>query len=305
MTLHSSSLLKFLNFIIVTSGTGVFLATISFDSWFLNLFTHFYLYYFIAFSVAALISLFLKKYFHFLFSFFAIGICGYHIQQFPPVYSKAKIHKLKIYYQNINSSNRSLDLLTDKINALDPELVALVETTPDAETMFDKKLKKFPYRVSLPQEDNFGFSLYSKYNIKLLEVRRKEDFQVYVKFYIKEIDSKFYLIHLPPPLWQGAWSIQKQTLKEISDSWPRSEKSHLVLMGDFNMASWSNIYQDFFAEIFPNYYSSHQHFSGSWPSFFPTIFRLPIDHIFSNRPFSLEAIPATGSDHVGFLIGLD
>lgn len=206
----------------------------------------------------------------------------------------------KIYFHNINSSNQLIEEIGNAVIKINPELVGFIETSPIQEEEFDLILEKYPERISLPRDDNFGFSVYSKHPLKLIEVGKFEDVPIFVVFDVTHLNTKFILVHLPPPIWKEAWDAQEKALIELEKYWV-SNKSVLII-GDLNMTPWSYHYSHFFTKIMPKHYSSNLNFKGSWPSFLPSLFQLPIDHVFSRQPFSMEILPALGSDHTGFLL---
>jgi endonuclease/exonuclease/phosphatase (EEP) superfamily protein YafD len=78
----------------------------------------------------------------------------------------------------------------------------------------------------------------------------------------------------------------------------------LVLMGDFNSASWSALQQALRAETGLD---NRGHYLPSWPSFAWPMFRLPIDHVFVRggaRVTEMRLGPSVGSDHLPIEAGI-
>jgi endonuclease/exonuclease/phosphatase (EEP) superfamily protein YafD len=91
-----------------------------------------------------------------------------------------------------------------------------------------------------------------------------------------------------------AQSRQAANLAAYVNKLPRD----LVLMGDFNNASWSRMQIAFRAATGLD---NRGHYLPSWPTFAPLILRLPIDHVFLRGGLQMTGIrlgPSVGSDHL-------
>jgi endonuclease/exonuclease/phosphatase (EEP) superfamily protein YafD len=91
-----------------------------------------------------------------------------------------------------------------------------------------------------------------------------------------------------------AQSRQAANLAAHANSLPRD----LVVMGDFNNASWSRVQIAFRAATGLD---NRGHYLPSWPSFTGPIFRLPIDQVFLRgglRASKMALGPSVGSDHL-------
>jgi endonuclease/exonuclease/phosphatase (EEP) superfamily protein YafD len=89
-------------------------------------------------------------------------------------------------------------------------------------------------------------------------------------------------------------SLQAANLASHVNGLPKN----LVLMGDFNSASWSGMQAAFRAATGLD---NRGHYLPSWPTFTWPIFRLPIDHVFVRggaRVTDLRPGPSVGSDHL-------
>jgi endonuclease/exonuclease/phosphatase (EEP) superfamily protein YafD len=89
-------------------------------------------------------------------------------------------------------------------------------------------------------------------------------------------------------------SLQAANLARHVNRLPRD----LVLMGDFNSASWSSVQQAFRAATGLD---NRGHYLPSWPSWTWPVLRLPIDHVFARggaRVSEMRLGPSVGSDHL-------
>ena len=210
--------------------------------------------------------------------------------------------KIKIYYHNVNSSNSSLEGLADNILKSKADIICLVEVSPDIDIFLRKKLSNYSHTYSIPRNDNFGFSIFSKHKFNMHYVHEAQGIPVYVKLYFESINIKFYLIHLPPPLWKEAWVTQEETLSLITNEINKNRMLPFLVVGDMNMTPSSSIFLDFYKKLQPKYDSGKNFFLGTWPSFLPKYFSLPIDHVFSDERFDIEQGSSAGSDHRSFII---
>jgi endonuclease/exonuclease/phosphatase (EEP) superfamily protein YafD len=89
-------------------------------------------------------------------------------------------------------------------------------------------------------------------------------------------------------------SVQAANLADFLTGQP----GDLVLMGDFNSASWSPLHKSFRAATG---LAEHRGLMPTWPTWAWPIFRLPIDHVFVRgnlRLVQAETGPNVGSDHL-------
>jgi endonuclease/exonuclease/phosphatase (EEP) superfamily protein YafD len=211
----------------------------------------------------------------------------------------------KMYYHNVHSSNRSSKELLSAIKKTDAEIISLVEMTPSLDEEIRNGLSDHSNIYSLPRDDQFGVSIYSKYPFDVLNVYGHEGIPLYVKFYLKDFKTTIYLVHLIPPMWREAWNIQKETLFSMIDDIHKNKNEPYLVVGDFNMTPWSTLYQIFLEQLNPLYSTSESYSEGTWPAFMPQILSLPIDHVFSNRKFIKSIEGASGSDHRALVLEVE
>lgn len=210
----------------------------------------------------------------------------------------------KIYYHNVKSSNSSLVELSYNIKKAATEIAALVEITPEIESVLTRNLSDYPNRFSLARDDKFGFLILSKIKFKLEEIHERLGIPVYVKILIEKYNAKIYILHLPPPLWREAWEIQNETLTLIANEINKNKERSFLIIGDFNMTSSSSLFQDFYKKLNPRLYTQELFNQGTWPSFMPRHLSLPIDHVLSSRKFEMEIGEASGSDHKSIVVSV-
>ncbi|MBP9681343.1 MAG: endonuclease/exonuclease/phosphatase family protein [Bacteriovorax sp.] len=294
-----------LDFILFCVLSGVLLSFFGRYYWFFNLFDQFWSFYLIFSIFLVLISLYLKKNIQFIFSSLVFIICVcifYKLKNHSPGTIESSF---KVYYHNINSSNSSLDELSKNIKNSNAEIAMLVEATPEIEHVLTHDLGFYVNRYSLARDDNFGFLILSKINFKLEEIHERDGVPVYVKLFFEKYNMKIYLLHLPPPLWEEAWKTQRETLTLIANEINQNKNQSFLILGDLNMTTSSSPFQDFYRKLDSDFYSQDFFLQGTWPSFLPEYFSLPIDHVLSNRNFEMKIGLAAGSDHKSILVRID
>lgn len=212
---------------------------------------------------------------------------------------------LTMYYHNINSTNNSLPNLADTIIKSKVDVIGLVEVSPEINLFLTNQLSNYHHNFSLPRNDNFGFSIFSKDKITILQVFMEDGYPIFIKFHIGNNNINIYLMHLPPPLWRGAIKAQKETLALITDDINKNKTVPYLIIGDLNMSPESALFQDFYKKIHPPYYTNNILTQGTWPSFMPFFLRLQLDHVLSNKRFKKEVGVSAGSDHQSLLIKLN
>jgi endonuclease/exonuclease/phosphatase (EEP) superfamily protein YafD len=271
--------------------------------WLFNLTDHLWSLYFIILLFASVFFLVSKKYFKLFFTLFLFFVCLFVILRNPEHEAPREMNSnIKVYYHNINVDNSSLDELSVALKKMDPLVIVLVEVTPESEEKLRHNLPNYSNTYSLSRDDNFGFLILSKIKFNIEDLYERDGVPFYIKFFIAEYGIEFFSLHLPPPLWEEALEIQREALKKISNEISK-DRSYIIL-GDMNMTSWSSIFQDFRKHLRPGFYSMSAFSNGTWPSFLPSYFSLPIDHVLSNREFRTEIGSALGSDHKSIIINL-
>lgn len=304
--LFSSQLKKeireFFDIVLVLNFLGILLSLVSPYHWFFNLFDQFLHIYLYVSLLLIFIFLVLKAFSEVFASlclsiFCALSFYNTNVK----VVNNDLNSKFNIYYQNINSSNSELHALPLAIQKTNSEIIALVESTFAAEERF-LNLNEYTKKFSLPRDDNYGFLILGKINFQVNEVYEQFGVPIYIKIYIEKYNLRMYLLHLPPPLWKDAWKIQQDTLKKIVNEINHDRPHAFMIVGDLNMVATSNQFKNFYKEFASPPYSQELFNPGTWPSFMPAYIRLPIDHVLSNKKFSLKLKDSFGSDHKGFVI---
>ncbi|HIB36912.1 endonuclease/exonuclease/phosphatase family protein [Mesonia sp.] len=219
------------------------------DYWYTDIFSNFKLQYLIAsvFCLVIVWFLFRRK---ILVSFLLILSIGFNAYYILPYYfnteeESIKIEDhLKIVSINLLSSNTKVDLVEAYISKENPDLIVLMEFTPQWKRLLQKTISAYSFNHLEPRNDNFGNAILSKNPIEA----KTDYFQHNQKPSIVSqlnLNNKLLTIiatHPLPPLGKHAFELRNQHMDYLIKN--RSKFSdHLVVAGDFNNSSYSNHFQ--------------------------------------------------------------
>ena len=149
--------------------------------------------------------------------------------------------KFKISSVNLLSSNSRIDLVINYIDKENPDILILMEFTPEWKNELIPIIENYPFKQLVPRKDNFGIALLSK-----IEMKTSIDY-----FYLNDkpsiagditMENKKYSIiatHPSPPISQRTFrNRNKQLMNIVNDRSKFSE--NLIIIGDFNTSSFSN-----------------------------------------------------------------
>lgn len=213
--------------------------------WFIDIFSNFKLQYLIISIFLFLISLlfFNKKVLALILlsstilwnSYF---IAPYYFSDNTALKSKKQV---KISSINLLSSNSEIDLVQNYIFEEDPDILILMEFTPNWQFKLNPIIDNYKYKKLVPRNDNFGIALLSKYemnsSIDYFELNDKPSIVAVLN--IGSDQFSLVATHPIPPINQHTFENRNKQLSNILNKRSKfSEK--LIIAGDFNTSSFSN-----------------------------------------------------------------
>jgi endonuclease/exonuclease/phosphatase (EEP) superfamily protein YafD len=167
---------------------------------------------------------------------------------------------LNIYYANILYTNDDYESLKKQIEEADPDVVVLVEFSAEhAEEMQDFFQEKFPYVNGVSRSRLVaGNVVFSKYpltdmlkNSPYKSGRRRAN---YVEITYEGKDYYFYVVHTSAPVSEYNFQMRNQQLKKLKEDFlsqtpERPENASVIVLGDFNLSPWSAFYEKFLQGI--------------------------------------------------------
>jgi len=266
--------------------------------WILDLFSHFNLQYMAMGAIGFLIFLFMKPKKYLLLSLLIIGINLFTILPyitFAKDSKKPTNRQLKILSYNVYSQSESYLQVFNEIKVKNPDIIFLMEVTPEWTKKLKPLKKIYPYVILKPQFDNFGVAMYSKH--KYIKARYKKFSEVpsiCVKIRIKKKILNIIATHPYPPIGQDGTNLRNKHLAKIANFIQRL-KQPTILMGDLNITPFSPIYKNFLEK------TKLQNFGilPTWNKNIP-IFAIALDHILISKEITFlekEIGESFGSDH--------
>ncbi len=265
------------------------------------------------------------KYLH----FFAAGLLIYSLgYQFYYIYPYTYLAKTEVFKYNPQSEKRNISVLVSnvltpnkKYNKLinlvqerKPDILLTLETDKTWEKELEVLEKDYPYTVKIPQDNLYGMHLYSKLELKNIEVKylvQKDIPSIHGEVILDDDQNTAIKIHClhprPPSPTESDTSTARdaelllvgESLKEVHDK--------TLVFGDLNDVAWSRttkLFHEISGFLDPRigrgFYNT---FHADYP-----LLRWPLDHVFHSHDFTLIEIKrekSVGSDHFPMYFNLN
>lgn len=216
--------------------------------------------------------------------------------------------RLSLLVANVLVTNREAGPLLAQVEALQPDLVLLVESGEWWDRALEPLRAAYPHEIGQPQDDGYGMHLFSRFELVGPEVR------FLLQNYVPSIRTglrlrsgatiMLYGVHpRPPPLEDTERRDAELMLvgREVE-----GDPTPAIVAGDLNDVAWlktTTLFQDVSGLLDPRVgRGPYPTFNANWP-----LLRWPIDHVFfeaSFRLLDLAVLPHIGSDHFPFLVSL-
>jgi endonuclease/exonuclease/phosphatase (EEP) superfamily protein YafD len=228
----------------------------------------------------------------------AVSILPYYI---PNTKNEIKTKQsLKLTSINLLSNNTEVESVENYIISENPDVLVLMEYTPIWKRDLAPVLEKYPFKEVVARIGNFGIALYSKFEMKSTVdyFHLNHTPSIISNLKIEKLDFTIVATHPVPPMGQNEFLNRNRHLSTIV-SRRASFSENFILVGDFNMSSFSN----HFTELLQSDLEDSRIGFGllpTWPAGF-FVFQTTLDHcLVSNNLEVLERTtgPNIGSDHL-------
>jgi endonuclease/exonuclease/phosphatase (EEP) superfamily protein YafD len=202
----------------------------------------------------------------------------------------------KISSINLLSSNSRTDLVKNYIEKEDPDILILMEFTPEWKKELVPIMENYQYKQLVPRRDNFGIALLSKFKMKSsIDYFGLNDKPSIVGDITIE-DKKYSLIatHPIPPINQRTFENRNKQLSNIINNRTRFSEN-LIVIGDFNTSSFSN----HFVNLLQGDLKDSRIGFGllpTWPADFE-IFQTTLDHCLVST--NLDVLERSNGENIG------
>ena len=213
---------------------------------------------------------------------------------------------IKLLSANVLFRNHSAERLLEIVRRESPDVVVLIEYTPEWAQMVDELRAAYPHRLEGPGSGAYGIALFSR-----LELASATPFDLGD---VSEIEARvltpsgpltLFAVHLRSPTtpWRGA--MRNRQLDELAARVARVA-GPVVVIGDFNVTPYSPYFSHWLARTGLTDTRRGRTLSPSWPTLLPIV-AIPIDHCAVSKDVTIVAhrsLPAFGSDHYPILAEL-
>lgn len=213
---------------------------------------------------------------------------------------------VRLLVWNVNSANREFAELPRLLAGQDPDIVVLIEVSPEWQRFLHGSMTAFPHQLVEARDDNFGIALFSRVPLETVRVRYLGAASLpSIAAELVSGDRSINLLatHPLPPAGGLRSRFRNEQLQAIAN-WTREQSDEVVVTGDLNITPWSPVFADLLASSGLKNSSEGRGLHGTWPAFFPPL-SIPIDHFLYSDGVTVkrrEVLKARGSDHLPLLV---
>ena len=298
--------------VVVLVGTATLAAFFGRRGWRWELLTHFRVQYFWALTLAAVVLAALR---HRRLALVPLALAAVNLALIVPLYFGPGVPKsgasARALSLNIHFRNHDHLPTVELIGREAPDIVLIVELTPEWVAALKPIELEYPHTKLLPRNNSAGIGIYSRRPFDEITIRDLPGslLPVIVARVTLEAGSLTFIgAHTASPVRRAFFAYRNDEMAEIARL-AAAVQGPVVLMGDLNCTSWSPYFGDLLRVS--GLRDSRYGFGveGSWPSL-PLPLRIPIDHCLVSPELGIvhrRIGRAVGSDHrpviVDFTIG--
>ena len=223
-----------------------------------------------------------------------------------PVNDSAPDAGISVLSQNVSYGNESFEAFLQTVEREQPDIIVLIEYTPEWEAAMDRLPDDYVSRITAPDSGAFGIAILSKLPLEYHEFMyfgQSEVPAIAARFESTDFDGTLIGLHLNPPIgstWAEDRNIQTGELKDYL----LQLGAPFVVVGDFNNTPWSPTFKSFVSET--DWYVAKPVLAATWPAKAKR-FGIPIDLAVASGDVALgtrETLVLPGSDHFGIRVNV-
>ncbi len=320
--------LKWVDGLLGTISLLGFLGGVGSHVWFLELFRHFSLQYWVLSFLALAILLVRWDERRLRYWLLPLLLClMVHGNQLHPYFfpsnikptsgvEASKTPPLKLLHMNVLKFNQNYPAVAKVIRADQPDILSLQEV----DKRWLKKLNElgaldnYPHRAVHPSTEN---GLYSRIPMDSLTtelvpnaqdgifIERGEGSILVARFKWHKQSVTLLNFHPATPVTPGQYQGQQRHFETLIQK-HQAEPGHVIVVGDLNTTPWSAGFQKITSQLGLQDARQGKGLQPTWPAFFP-LMAIPIDHVLTSSHVVTQAQrvgPFVGSDHLPIYIEL-
>lgn len=277
-------------------------------SWFLDLFSHFRVQWFLTLATAAAVMGITKQHKTCVtFALFALS----NLAVIAPMYvgapsSSPEGRPVRVLWANVNTEWGDPTRVARVIGEFAPDILVLAEVSQKWLATLAPALAGYPHSEAVPREDHFGIALYSKFPLAHPEIRYLGAAEVPTLVAEAESDGGRFTIvgtHPLPPSGPDNTRLRDAQLAQLPGV-AAAATSPVLLLGDLNATPWCPAFQRLLRESGLRDSSRGRGVQPTWPTFMPLL-GIPIDHCLLSPELTVmkkTVGPRVGSDHYPLLV---
>ncbi len=209
---------------------------------------------------------------------------------------------------NIRSENTRYEKVLDYLKNSKADVFVIQEINERWMEKLEPWAKTMLGRIELPQDDNFGIAIYSRYPLEQTHVdplTENTTPSLEGQFWFDGIQVHLLAVHPIPPGGHSNWKLRNRQLDAIA-AWSVGQNNNAVVAGDLNVTPWS----PFFDRLLRKGRLLHARkgfgLNPTWPALLPPLW-VPLDTVLVQNNLEIVQVergPALGSDHFPFLVTL-
>ena len=279
------------------------------DHFALQLFSHFRLQYLVASLLLLLVFVALRGRVH---AGALLLVCLLNASFILPWYFDTREHgtgtDLTLLLANVLSSNTEFERLFELLDEENPDVIALLEVSPDWLVELDALRADYPYSYAEARDGNFGIALFSRLPITSANHVDSPPFghpTINASLTVGEETLHLVATHPMIPVGKKIYEARNEQLESLPGLLQKPAGA-TVLIGDLNTAMWEPSYRAL--EEATGLRNSRRGFGilPTWPTFMPFAM-IPIDHVLVSREIGVKRVHTgrrIGSDHLPLIVTL-
>jgi endonuclease/exonuclease/phosphatase (EEP) superfamily protein YafD len=213
---------------------------------------------------------------------------------------------IKVMSANVFYRNRSMRGLLALVREQSPDVLLLVEYTPEWSVRADELRAAYPHHLEGPGTGAYGIALFSRFPLdSAIPFELGSTTAIEARVRTPSGPLTLFGVHLRSPTTPRRGAHRNRQLGFLAQRLAGVE-GPVAIVGDFNITPYSPFYTEFLDETGLTDTRRGRTLSPSWPTYFP-ILGLPIDHCAVSRDVTIVAhrgLPSFGSDHSAILAEL-